>query len=723
MNEQINRWVIIGVIVILIGGIAATVWTARNEDEHLRKELILKSSIVKEGISSDQVTALTGTAADLSSPEYNSVKQEITRMRFADPRIRFIYFMGMRADGAVIFLVDSESPESEDYSPPGQEYPEASKALLNAFVSKEGVTEGPASDRWGTWVSSIIPIIDPETGTVIAIFGIDIDARDWNLEIFTASLPVIIATCILILILLIFAYAHQRNEREKKILAQSEMAARESEHKLNDIIDFLPDATFVINLEGTVIAWNKAIEEMTGVKAADMLGKGNYEYALPFYGERRPILIDFIQNRDPEIAKKYTGGVYMHGDVLYTETQVHRPDRSDEILAVKASALRDVEGKMIGAIESIRDITSRVTAEEQLKESEERFRLVAQNVNDGLIVHSIPKEGPWQILDVNERACQILGYSGEELLKKSMCDLFVPEERKRAGVLLHEFYSRGQAFFETEFMRKSGQGISLEISARFFEMKGMPTVLAALRDITERRLIERETEIYTSELQRYSDALHQVNNKLNLMNSITRHDINNQIIVLLGYLEIIKEEFPDPTLQRYLDSGIYAARNIQNQIMFTREYQDIGSQTPKWFDLARVIGSAVQRLPLSGITLSVDCDAVEIYADPLLEKVFYTLFENALRHGKTITKIMFSCQESRDGLMVIYEDNGVGVPVEHKEDIFQRRFFKHTGYGLFLSASILQITGISIKETGVPGKGARFELLVPKGSYLFHTQG
>ena len=86
---------------------------------------------------------------------------------------------------------------------------------------------------------------------------------------------------------------------------QAEEALKESKQQLANIIDFLPDATLVINNEGEVIAWNRAIEEMTGVKAPDMLGKGNYEYALPFYGERRPILIDLVLNPQEEALSKY----------------------------------------------------------------------------------------------------------------------------------------------------------------------------------------------------------------------------------------------------------------------------------------------------------------------------------------------------------------------------------------------------------------------------------
>ncbi len=215
------------------------------------------------------------------------------------------------------------------------------------------------------------------------------------------------------------------------------------------------------------------------------------------------------------------------------------------------------------------------------------------------------------------------------------------------------------------------------------------------------------------ELQQYMQKIQQVNDKLNLMNRITRHDILNQLTAILGYLDLMRENFPDPRLQEYVRIQIRAANNIRDQILFTKAYQDIGSQSPRWFDLTGIIQSAGDKLTLDTITLIVDVDRAGIHADPLLEKVFYTLIENAIRHGENVTQIRFSCHEQENGLLIVCEDNGIGVPAEHKEDIFDKKYFKHTGYGLFLSRTILSITGITIRETGTPGTGARFEIRVP----------
>lgn len=371
------------------------------------------------------------------------------------------------------------------------------------------------------------------------------------------------------------------------------------------------------------------------------------------------------------------------------------------------------------SIISILDITDRKAVERELKRGEERYRILLQNINDGVIVHDISRDGPGKIFEVNDRICQILGYSREELLELSIQDLDVPEHQDKAPDIAENIISKRYAIFETEYLKKGGERILVEISARLFDLQGKQTILAIVRDITERKLVEQEMEFYTSELMQHARDLQVVNDKLNILNRITRHDINNQLMVILGILDIMKDEYPDPSLQEYIGTELQAARNIQEQIMFTKEYQDIGVQTPGWFDVHDLIISAKENLPLSRIMVAVDISGVEIFADPLVKKVFYTLLENAIRHGERITNIDFSCTEEKDGFKILYEDNGVGVPENFKKDIFLQKHFKHTGFGLFLSVSILRITGITIQETGTPGIGSRFEIVVPPGAYRF----
>jgi PAS domain S-box-containing protein len=573
-----NRWLIIAIIVILISGMVLTIWTAQREDTQLRVELLTKTRLVESSTSTGNIQGLTGSSADLESPVYAALKERLIKIRSADPQVRFIYLMRQLKDGSIVFLVDSEPAESEDYSPPGQAYPEASATLLNAFVSGKETTEGPLTDRWGTWVSGIVPIRETETGKVIALLGIDIDARDWNLQIITTCGPAIIGTLLLLFLVLIFSYVLERNDRERRILAESEAAIRESEEQFRTVFE-----------------------------------KGPLGMAI----------------------------------------------------------------------------------------SDEMFRFIK----------------------INPMFCTMTGYSREELLTKTFRDLTHPDHLAEDISQVQRLTAGEISEYTTEkrYIKKNGDIIwaSVVVSAvRDLDGKFL-YYLALISDISERKAIEAEENYHALQLRQYTDVLAQTNDKLNLMNSITRHDILNQLTVVLGYLEIIKIKFPDPALQEIIDKETLAAHNIQEQIMFTKDYQDIGVQSPQWFNLRKVIQSAAGSLPLSEIALGVNCESIELYADPLLGKVFYTLIENTLRHGKTVTAIGFSCKTLDDSLVVIYQDNGIGIPAEYKKAIFERQFFKHTGFGLFLSRTILSITGMTIRETGEPGKGARFEITVQAGAFRF----
>jgi signal transduction histidine kinase len=229
--------------------------------------------------------------------------------------------------------------------------------------------------------------------------------------------------------------------------------------------------------------------------------------------------------------------------------------------------------------------------------------------------------------------------------------------------------------------------------------------LSELNEILKQDIIERG---------KIDKALRQANHKLNILASVTRHDILNKLMALLTFLDLSKEEAEkNPVILEYVDKELEIAGAIQRQIEFTRFYQDIGVRAPEWEDVAAVIRRATEALKVGGIALDVSFSGLMIYADPLIEKVFYNLMENSIRHGEHVTTISFSYQKTADGVVIIYTDDGVGIPTADKERIFIRGFGKHTGLGMFLSREILSITGLIIQETGETGKGVRFEIIVP----------
>jgi signal transduction histidine kinase len=224
-----------------------------------------------------------------------------------------------------------------------------------------------------------------------------------------------------------------------------------------------------------------------------------------------------------------------------------------------------------------------------------------------------------------------------------------------------------------------------------------------------------------TEQRRAEEALKVALKKLNMLSSITRHDILNQIMGLRTYLEISRQDLRGTPFEQMIEREDQAAEAIQRQIEFTRYYQDIGVNAPRWQDAGTIIDEAAGQLDLRAVDIRNAVTGVEIFADPLIVKVFFNLMENSLRHGERVTQMDFSCRETGAGLIIVYADNGVGISAEDKTLLFRKGFGKHSGLGLFLSREILAITGITIAENGEPGKGARFEITVPAGAFRFSS--
>lgn len=478
---------------------------------------------------------------------------------------------------------------------------------------------------------------------------------------------------------------------------------RSSALQMSGVINNLPDAMFAIDRSGSVIAWNRAIEDITGVRAVDILGKGNYEYALPFYGTRRPMLIDLISEPDSRIEEWGFTNIARKGNAVTAETPAVDQNNRLRILWSIAAPIFDAAGERAGAIVSLADVTERRRNEDALKGTIALFREILDNTGSATTII----EEDDTISYVTPDFERLLGYVREEVEgKKKWMEFVAPDDVPR----MQEYRSRRMtdpgsvpSRYEFRFLRWDG-----EVRNGFLTITRIPKtkkIVAALFDITDKALAE--------------EAVRKANAKLNIFNSITRHDILNQLTVLKGNLELSREHEDDPARRTVLAKELAAANAIQALILFTRDYQDIGITPPEWQDLATAIKNSVTGIRLGSITLSIGIGGVDVYADRLLEKVFFHLISNSLAHGEKVTGIRISCRESFEELHIICEDNGIGVPPDAKEKIFNREYFQLIGLDLYLAREILSITGITIRETGSYGTGARFEIHVPKGGYRF----
>jgi PAS domain S-box-containing protein len=206
--------------------------------------------------------------------------------------------------------------------------------------------------------------------------------------------------------------------------------------------------------------------------------------------------------------------------------------------------------------------------------------------------------------------------------------------------------------------------------------------------------------------------------KIDLLFSITRRDILDQLSIIVNSLERAQLKSSREAMQTFFDKTLESIESIRNQMTFVRSLQDIGITSPTWQSVKKTFWEAVMLNPSNTIDIRVEMDDIELYADPLLPRVFYNLLANSIQHGDhQLTKIRLYVQKTGESLILIYEDNGKGIPLDEKEKIFEFGFGTGTGFGLFLIRELLGYTGITITETGEPGKGAKFEIQVPKGKF------
>ncbi|MDO9559471.1 MAG: diguanylate cyclase [Syntrophales bacterium] len=288
---------------------------------------------------------------------------------------------------------------------------------------------------------------------------------------------------------------YHRIEREVKERARAEEAMRRSEHRLAELVDFLPDATLAIGSDKRVTAWNRAMEEMTGVPSKEMIGRGDYEYTVPFYGERRPQLMDLFWEPDAEIKKKYSF-VRKEGDNLMAEMFCPALyGGMGAYIFAKASPLRDPDGNIIGAIEALRDISERKRMEEAIRESEEKYRSLINNVNIGVYRSTVGRNG--RFTQANPAVARMFGYnSADEFMKVQALDLYQdPGDRKR---FMQAISRTGSVVSkELRFKRKNGTSFHASVTANAYrdEKGNILWIDGVVEDITERKRMEEEIKM------------------------------------------------------------------------------------------------------------------------------------------------------------------------------------------------------------------------------------
>lgn len=485
---------------------------------------------------------------------------------------------------------------------------------------------------------------------------------------------------------------------------RAEQALEDSRRSLSELIDAVPDALFAVDAEGRVTIWNREIERMSGVPKEAVIGQGDQAHARAFYGIARPMLIDlvFSEEEPGEEMRALYDQVQRDGDTVLA--QVYLPQvyggRGAHVWG-KARPLRDADGRIVGAIEIIRDITEQQEAEKALRLSETRFRSVVSNAP--VILFELDESGLFRLMD--GRGLESLGLRPGELVGSSVLAFFdgeVPIQRhldQAIGGAPVQFNARvGQRVFEIFFNPvRDPRG-------------GRVSVIGVALDVTERS--EREAE-----LTRFTYTV--------------SHDLKSPLVTIRTFLGFLEQDFVKGDAQR-IDKDIGFIRNAAERMSRLLdellELSRIGRvvNEPTEFPLLEVAREALDlvagRIVERGVTVELSQTQVLVRGDrPRLVEVLLNLFDNAVKFmGDQPRPRIQVGVESREGeVEVIVTDNGQGIDPRHAHKIFD--LFEKldagsqgTGIGLTLVRRIIEVHGgrIWVESEGAD-RGAAFHFTLP----------
>ncbi len=560
-----------------------------------------------------------------------------------------------------------------------------------------------------------------------------------------------------------------RNFRQSQLigeLRQAEVRIQVRDRNLADIIDFLPDPTLVVDKDGAVIFWNKALEKLTGIWAEDMLGKKHFEYGAAFYGKKTPLLVDYARGAVERLDPRYAV-TQAHPDGIIAEVDVPAVPGGPRHVWVKAVALRDGAGHITGAIEAIRDVTDRYRADLALRESEAKFRRIVETAHEGVWV----VDAAHKTTLVNRHMAEMLGYAPQEMLGRSP-DRFMPEEELADHSQRVERQRGGDTdVYERCYRRKDGSRIWVltsasplyDASGNYLGALGMHTDITARKRIEkelaeQRQHLETEVEARTRDLQLQAMELAEANIRLSELDrlksaflSTVSHELRTPLTSILGFAKLIGREFADQFLP--LAQGNQALENKGRRIRdnlavvyneaerLTRLINDvldlnkIESGNMQWRDsliepvpllrkTAQGLLSLLEQRPELTFSLELDEDIPALHLDPdQLVQIVQNLLNNAIKFTPA-GRVRLAARRDGEAMLLAVEDTGIGIPAEQLESIFDKfhqvalgdtvtNAVKGTGLGLAICRQIVRHYGGRIWVESEPGRGSTFFVRLP----------
>jgi PAS domain S-box-containing protein len=554
----------------------------------------------------------------------------------------------------------------------------------------------------------------------------------------------------------------------------SETALRAMQRQLNDIIEFLPDATFAIDRDGKVILWNRAMESLTGANKTDMIGKGNFVYSVPIAGEHRPILIDLVSMPDNSAQWASYDAIARQGSVLITERYNPLLQR---YLSAAATALIDADGKRYGAIESIRDISDRKLAENKLRDQQEHLEDLVKERTESLVIinerltREIEKRTRiekalgkseenyrdlvesansvimrWKpdgtITFFNAFAQSFFGYGETEIIGKNMLGTIVPERAslgRDLGSLAADIVANPEAYMhnENENIRKNGARVWLSWTNKpiIDDYGEIMEILSVGNDISARKHSEEELRKTLVELARAKEQAEAADRLKSAFLATMSHELRTPLNSIIGFTGIILQGLVGPLNDEQKKQMGMVKNSAAHLLSLINDVLDISkieagqlTISSQLFDLRASIKKVTQTVqPLveaKGLTFGVDLapEIGMITSDQRrVEQILLNLLGNSIKFTDK-GAISVKGYTKDNTVCISVSDTGIGIKDEDMADLFTpfqqlesglTRRYEGTGLGLSICKKLLDHLGGEIFVESAVGKGSTFSFKLP----------
>ena len=712
---------------VLLAGMGATYLLARFEDARMRSELLIQGRMVAKTVDSWRIESLSGSAADLQSPDYHRLKAHLKLLRSVNPDCRSIYLTGLKEDGAVVFLVDSETPGSTHYSLPGQVYQEASETFRQVFATGVGSVAGPAPDRWGSWVSALVPLPAAKGVQPLAVLGMDIDAGQWAREIYKNCLPAVAMTLLGLSGLAFLSVLLHRSDHARRRIAASEARLTESEERYRIAAENTGQVIYDYQVPNGEILWSGAIDAVTGYSAQEFAGAN--------IGRRE----EMIHPDDRGRAVALLLQAVITGSPYHAEYRLRRKDGAYVRISDRGAFVGHADGAVQRMIGAMKDVSQRYQAEEALRLSEQKYRTILESIEEGYF--ELDLRG--SLAFFNTALCRIVGLPAEQIAGVNYREYTTPETAERMFQVFRRVYRNGKpsGVQDFEIIMRDGRSIAIDLAASpILDRAGKIIGFRGLfRDISERQKARRQRQELEERLQR--------SQKMKAIGTLAggvAHDLNNILSGIVSYPDLLLMDLPQDSplrkpIETIRESGNKAAAIVQDLLTLARRGVSVSevlniNDTVLDYLKSPECSKLKSFHPLVAIATRLDDHLLNIMGSPVhLAKTIMNLVSNAaeaMPDGGTLriaTRNTYVDQPIKgydqvaegDYAVVEVSDAGVGIPAGDLKLIFEPFFTKKkmgrsgTGLGMAVVWGAVKDHKGYIDVHSVEGRGTTLTLYFP----------